>query len=49
MRDVVRRLDVEMRHAVEVAARDDRRDAVDVAGDDMAAEFVADFQRAFEI
>ena len=36
-------------HFVEILARDDPRHAIDMAGDDMAAEFVADFQRALEI
>src|SRR5436305_1948075 len=49
MRNVVRRLDVEMRHAIEGTPRDDRRHTVDMTRDDMAAELIADFERAFEI
>ena len=33
----------------EIVARYDARDAIDMAGDDMAAEFIADLQCAFEI
>ena len=33
----------------QVLARAHARDAVDMAGDDMAAQFVADLQRAFQI
>ena len=35
--------------AVIASRRDDRRDAVDMARDDMAAEFVADLERALEV
>ena len=40
---------LEPRHVGQIVARDDGGDAVGMAGDDMAAEFVADFQRPFEI
>src|SRR5437868_4891989 len=49
MRDFVRRLDFEIRRALERTTRGDCPDAIDVASDDMAAELVADFERAFEI
>ena len=39
----------EARHVGQVLARDDLGKAVDVAGDHVAAEFVADFQRPLEI
>ena len=45
----VGRAEAEMRHAVEVAARQDFGDAVDMAADHMAAELVADPQRALQI
>ena len=45
-----RRLDVEMRAMPSKIARATIvRHAIDMAGDDMAAELVADFERAFEI
>ena len=46
---LARRAQREPRHVGQVLARDQLGDAVDVAGDDMAAELVADLQRAFEI
>ena len=43
------RFEFETHHRIEGRARDDPRDAVDMAGDHMAAELVADLQRTFEI
>jgi len=43
------RAEAEMRHAVEVAPRQNVGRAVDMAADHMAAEFVADAQRPLEI
>ena len=40
---------VEPRHVGQIVTADDNGDAVDMAGNDMAAEFVADFQRPLEI
>ena len=43
------RAEAVMRHAVEVAPRHGRGEAVDVAADHVAAEFVADPKRPFEV
>ena len=48
-RQILRRLDLEMRHGVEIAPRDEGRHAIHMAGDHMAAEFVADLQRPLQI
>ena len=39
----------EPRHVGQIVTRDDGRNAIDMAGDNMAAEFVADLQRAFQV
>ena len=44
-----RRAQHEARHVGHVLARDHGRQAVDMAGDQMAAELVAELQRALEI
>ena len=49
MRQRKRRAQIEMRHAVEIATRDNFRKAIDMAGDDMPAELVTHFQGTFEI
>ena len=49
MREFARGAQLEPRHVGQIVARDDGGDAVGVAGDDVAAEFVADLQRALEI
>src|ERR1700722_1045715 len=38
-----------MRHAVEIAPRQDLGDSIDMAADHMAAELVADLQRPLEV
>src|SRR3569832_640003 len=48
-RKLARRAQREARHVGHVLARGNAGEAVDVAGDDVAAEFVADLERAFEI
>ena len=48
-REFARGSQLESRHVGQIIARDDGRDTVGMAGDDMAAELVADFQRPFEV
>ena len=43
------RLDPEPLHTVECLIDDDRRDAIDMPRDEMAAQLVGDLERAFEI
>ena len=45
----MRHLEDEAGRLAEILARDDRGESVDMAGDHMAAEFVAKLQRALEI
>ena len=46
---IARRAQGQPRHVGQVLARDKLGDAIDMAGDDMAAQFVAHLQGAFEI
>ena len=48
-RQFARGSQLEPRHVGQIVARDDGGNAVGMAGDDMAAELVADFERPFEI
>ena len=48
-RQILRRADKEMRHAVEIAPGEDFRDPVDVAAHHMAAKLVADLKRPLEV
>src|SRR6516165_9673786 len=48
-RELVRRANRKAPHAVETFDSDDRSDPIDMAGDNMAAEFVAHFKRSLKI